>query len=158
MVVPIQPGSLDQKKMIRPRWRQILILVIVPLLTGCYVLLNHFIANQRQYVTIVDPGRIVDPKSTGVKKLPGTEDMRIYGEDNFSVSPDGRWLLYYSDTDGTRDLFFVLYDTINQKRHEINLSAMLRSGQHDMEDHLLKSAVGVQMVNVYISPARQIFF
>ena len=103
MVVPIQPGSLDQKKMIRPRWRQILILVIVPLLTGCYVLLNHFIANQRQYVTIVDPGRIVDPKSTGGKKLPGTEDMRIYGEDNFSVSPDGRWLLYYSDTDGTRD-------------------------------------------------------
>jgi hypothetical protein len=66
----------------------------------------------------IDEGIMVDPGTMGGKKLTGTDDVRL----NFSVSPDGKWLLYDSLDGSAFNPIYVLYNTKEQKRHEIKLS------------------------------------
>jgi hypothetical protein len=52
------------------------------------------------------------------KKLTGTDDIT----DNFSVSPDGEWIVYSSKHGTPFKPLYVLYNVKKQERHEIGLS------------------------------------
>jgi hypothetical protein len=66
----------------------------------------------------IDAGITVDPATMGGKKLVGTEDI----DESFSISPDGKWLLYDSIHGSSFKPVYALYNIAEQKRQEIKLS------------------------------------
>jgi len=84
------------------------------------------------------PGPL-DPRATGGQLLPGSEGLDYLGGNPFSISPDGRWLLFAKPivdaADGADDLeaftlrqleAFVLYDLNQLEGKPIGLSAGAR--------------------------------
>ncbi len=84
------------------------------------------------------PGPL-DPGTTGGQLLPGTEGLDYLGGHPFSISPDGRWLLFSKPivdaADGAEDLesftlrqlqTFVLYDVTLLEGTPVGLSAGAR--------------------------------
>jgi hypothetical protein len=70
---------------------------------------------------------VVDPIRTGGEALPGTEDIRPPGwEENFSISPDGLWLVYPSEHGTPFTPVYGFYDLTRHTRHEIGLSERAR--------------------------------
>ena len=67
--------------------------------------------------------KTVDPSNTAVEFLEGTNDIRITGEQNFSISPDGTWILYYSEQGNPFEPVYVLYDIEKRERHGVGLSS-----------------------------------
>jgi hypothetical protein len=89
-------------------------------------------------VTSCGPGPL-DPRTTGGQLLPDTEGLDYLGGNPFSISPDGRWLLFSKpiiDTaEGAEDLesftlrqlqTFVLYDVTLLEGTPVGLSAGAR--------------------------------
>lgn len=60
------------------------------------------------------------------EKLAGTDDILPQGDQNFSVSPDGIWILYPIARTNPFEPAYILYDLKKQERHEIGLSARVR--------------------------------
>jgi hypothetical protein len=61
---------------------------------------------------------IVDPVTMGGEKLPGTEDI----DRDFSISPNGQWIVYPSKHGTFYNPLLVLYDVKKRERDEIGLS------------------------------------
>lgn len=61
------------------------------------------------------------------KELPGTHDMLLRGEQNFSLSPDDRWILYPTERGGRPfSPVYVLYDIANETPHEVGFTGRAR--------------------------------
>lgn len=63
----------------------------------------------------------VDPSSTGGYQLPGSSDIDPQGENNFFVSPRGRFLLYESRRSDPFAPRFIVYDLTAQEPRRIEL-------------------------------------
>jgi hypothetical protein len=97
----------------KSRFIKIILTLVIVLVVGVgWKILNS------DRLTTTEAFWVVDPVTQGGKKLPGTE--RVDGA--FSVSPDGRWILYFVHTPIMFDTPTVLYDVKKQERYEIVLS------------------------------------
>lgn len=64
----------------------------------------------------------IDPVKTGGELLLGTNDISPSGDQNISLSPDGKYLSYVSNSGNMFQPAFVLYETATNQKHPITLS------------------------------------
>ncbi len=68
--------------------------------------------------------------------LPQTHDIAGNGEENFSISPDGRWLFFLSQQSTLTTPLFILYDLKDSSRYEIQLTDAVRNLIEEMRGPL----------------------
>jgi hypothetical protein len=68
-------------------------------------------------LTTIEALWIIDPVTQGGKKLPGTE-----GVEDFTVSPDGQWILYSLRGAQAFSSPYFLYGVKKHEQHEIALT------------------------------------
>ena len=59
---------------------------------------------------------------SSAKMLPSTDNIKVSAETNFSISPNGQWLFYQSNTGNPFAPVYILYDLKTYQPYQVNLS------------------------------------